>query len=101
MTRFKSPAVLLMVASLLLLPLYELADIGERWPHDGDIVLILFSILFLAAVLIICRGIARVCLQILKRVWQPAPPALTLNLRWSLCPRADFPLFLLLCDFRV
>ena len=65
----KRSAILLLVAFLVLLPLYELVDIGEQWPHDGSLVLVLLSALFLVGLAVLCRGLAQVCVVSLQRVF--------------------------------
>ena len=100
MARLKTIGALLLIALFVVLPLYEFADIGEQWPHDGDVVLILLFVLFVAALLIILRGIACACLA-LRRV----PSSFARPLRhsaavyWRCC--SEFPLFLLFCDLRI
>jgi hypothetical protein len=101
MSRWKTLSAMLLVVLFVLLPLYELADIGEQWPHDGDVVLILLFLLFIISLSIICRGIACVCLALLRRAWRRfvRPPAVaTVS---SFVRRLDFPLFLIFCDLRV
>lgn len=69
----KRGAVLLLIALLVLLPLYELVDIGEQWPHDGSVVLVLLSGLFLIGIAMLCRRLAHACLACLQRVPLPRP----------------------------
>ena len=102
MPRLRTIGALLVVALFVLLPLYELADIGEQWPHDGDVVLVLLFVLFLVALSIICRGVACVCVALLKRVWrQFAPQFSPVRVRPSSIRCLDFRLFLIFCDLRV
>ena len=101
MSRVKTISALLVVALFVLLPLYEFADIGEQWPHDGDVVLILLFVLFVVALSIICRGIACACGVLLRRAWgrllpPPAVPPAVYSVRCL-----DFRLFLIFCDLRV
>ena len=100
MSRAKTVAVLLIVSLLILLPLYELADIGEQWPHDGDIVQVVLFGLFIAGLSILCRGVACACLS-LKRSWISKPPATRVDLRTLLTARDRSSLFLMFCDLRV
>ena len=100
MSRAKTVAVLLTVSLFILLPLYELADIGEQWPHDGDIVQIVLFGLFIAGLSILCRGVACACLS-LKRSWISKPPATRVDLRTLVAPRDRSSLFLIFCDLRV
>ena len=101
MSRLKTNGALLVVALFFVLPLYELADIGEQWPHDGDVVLILLFVLFVVAVSIIFRGIACACVALLRRAWRRylAPPAVPIGS--YLVRGLDFRLFLIFCDLRV
>ena len=100
MSRAKTVAVLLIVALFILLPLYELADIGEHWPHDGDIVQVVLFGLFIAGLSILCRGVACACLS-LKRSWISKPPATRVDLRTLVAPQDRSSLFLIFCDLRV
>ncbi len=102
MSRLKTVGALLVVALFFLLPLYEFADIGEQWPHDGDVVLILLFVLFLVALSIICRGIACACVALLKRAWRQFVPRVSgVRVATSWIRRVEFPLFLIFCDLRV
>lgn len=101
MLPLKRSGILLLVVMFFLLPLYELADVGEHWPHDGDVVLVLFCLLFIAAISLICRGIACACLASVRRVCQFAPRSCSVRVPPFLLTRADSPLFLIFCDFRV
>jgi hypothetical protein len=100
MPRVKAIGAMLLVALFIVLPLYELADIGEQWPHDGDVVLILLFVLFVAALTIILRGVACAC-ALLRRVWSRfvQPPRASAVIYSRRCP--DFPLFLFFCDLRI
>ena len=100
MSRAKTVAVLLIVSLFILLPLYELADIGEQWPHDGDIVQVVLFGLFIAGLSILCRGIACACLSV-KRSWISKPPAVRADLRILVAPHDRSSLFLIFCDLRV
>ena len=100
MPRLKTIAVLLIVALFVLLPLYELADVGEQWPHDGDVVLIVLFVLFIVGLSILCRGLACACLASLKRSWIPRPPAAR-TIAPPVTPRDSSALFLIFCDLRV
>jgi hypothetical protein len=100
MPRAKTIAVLLIVALFVLLPLYELADIGEHWPHDGDVVQVVLFGLFILGVSILCRGVACACLA-LKRSWIPRPPVTRVEVRSLMAPRDSSSLFLIFCDLRV
>jgi hypothetical protein len=100
-SRAKTIGILLVVALFVLLPLYELADVGEQWPHDGDIVQIIFFLVVLAALSIFCRRSARACLARLRRAWIPRPPVAHSELARSLAPRDCSSLFLVFCDFRI
>jgi hypothetical protein len=100
MSRAKTIAVLLFVALFVLLPLYELADVGEHWPHDGDIVQVVLFGLFILGLSVLCRGVACACLS-LKRSWISRPPATRVDVRSPVAPRDRASLFLIFCDLRV
>jgi hypothetical protein len=100
MSRAKTLAVLLFVALFVLLPLYEFADIGEHWPHDGDIVQVVLFGLFILGLSILCRGLACACLS-LKRAWITRPRATRVDVRSLVAPRDRSSLFLIFCDLRV
>jgi hypothetical protein len=100
MPRAKTIAVLLFVALFVLLPLYELADIGEHWPHDGDVVQVVLFGLFILGLSILCRGVACACLA-LKRSWIPRPPVTRAEVQSPVAPRDCSSLFLIFCDLRV
>ena len=102
MARLRIIGALFVVALFFLLPLYELADIGEQWPHDGDVVLVLLFVLFVVALSIICRGVACACVALLRRVWrQFFPQSTPVRVRPSAIRCVDFSLFLIFCDLRV
>ena len=100
MSRAKTVAVLLIVALFVLLPLYELADVGEHWPHDGDVVQVVLFGLFIAGLSILCRGVACAYLT-LKRSWISKPPATRVDVRTLAVPLDRSSLFLIFCDLRV
>ena len=100
MPRAKTIAVLLFVALFVLLPLYEFADIGEQWPHDGDLVQVVLFGLFIMGLSILCRGVASLYLS-LKRSWIAKPPATLVYVRSLAAPRDRSSLFLIFCDLRV
>ena len=50
----------------LLLPLYELIDIGEQWPFDGDVVSVILCCLLIVAALLACRTWRRVWLALTR-----------------------------------
>jgi hypothetical protein len=101
MSRAKTIFVLLIVALLVLLPLYEFADIGEQWPHDGDIVQIVLCVLFFVGLSIFCRRVGSACLACLRRAWIPRPPLMRGERVPSAAPRDGSGLFLIFCDLRV
>jgi hypothetical protein len=45
----------ILIAIVVLVPLYELADSGEHWPNDGTVVLTLLAILLPFLLCTICR----------------------------------------------
>jgi len=101
MARIKTILVLLVVALLVVLPLYELADIGEHWPHDGNVVQIVLCVLFIAGLSVLCRGVACACLASLQRAWAPAPSPAGARIALTIVPRDRSSLFLIFCDLRV
>ena len=101
MSRLKTIGILLIVALFMLLPLYEFADIGEQWPHDGDIVQIVLFLVFIVGLSILCRGVACACLARLKRAWIPRLPVARCAPARSLALRDCSSLFLVFCDFRI
>ena len=100
MSRAKTIAVLFVVALFVLLPLYEFADIGEHWPHDGDVVQVVLFGLFILGLSILCRGVACACF-LLKRSMISKPHATRTDVRPLVAPRDRAPLFLIFCDLRV
>jgi len=100
MSRPRTAGVLLFVALFALLPLYEFADIGEHWPHDGDVVQVVLFGLFILGSSILCRGVACVCLS-LKRSWLASPRVTHIDGRSLVVPRDRSCLFLIFCDLRV
>ena len=101
MPRIKTIVVLLVVALFVVLPLYELADIGEHWPHDGDVVQIVLCVLFIVGLSVLCRGVACACLASLRRAWVPAPSPAGGRVGLTIAPRDRSSLFLIFCDLRV
>jgi hypothetical protein len=100
MSRAKTIGVLLFVALFVLLPLYEFADIGEHWPHDGDVVQVVLFGLFILGLSILCRGVACACLsRIRSRI--PGPPVTRVGDRSAVVPPDRSSLFLIFCDLRV
>jgi len=102
MPRLTTIALIAWITLLILLPLYELADIGEHWPFDGEIVNVIFSTLFIFAALFVARRWGRRCLTALSRV------RLTLTsthrreiVRIAPDTRDESFLFLMLCHFRI
>jgi hypothetical protein len=100
MSRARTVAVLLFIALFILLPLYEFADIGEHWPHDGEVVQVVIFILFIFGLSMLCRGIACANLS-LKRIWIARPPATRVDLRSLRTPCDRSSLFLIFCLLRV
>ena len=47
------------IALLILLPLHGIVDPGEQLPFDDEVVAVLYSALFIAAVSLTCRASAR------------------------------------------
>jgi len=101
MLRARTILVFLVVALFIVLPLYELADIGEQWPHDGDVVQIVLCVLFIFGLSVLCRGVACACLASLRRAWIPAPSPVHAGLVRTTVPRDRSSLFLIFCDLRV
>ena len=93
-------AVILAVALFVLLPLHELVDIGEQWPYDGHVVVVVLSAIFLAGLALICRGLAQACLLSIRRVLRPPSGATTVFRPFVLCQGRSL-LFLILCLLRI
>jgi hypothetical protein len=55
MARFATVGVFVLVVSFFVLPLYEFADVGEHWPHDGDYVSMILTLLFFVGLTLILR----------------------------------------------
>jgi hypothetical protein len=55
MPRSRRAGAFLVILTFVVLPLYELADIGEHWPHDGDYVSMILTILFLVGLTLMLR----------------------------------------------
>jgi hypothetical protein len=55
MARFATLGVFMFVVSFFVLPLYEFADMGEHWPHDGDFVSMVLTLLFFVGLALILR----------------------------------------------
>lgn len=100
MSRARTLAVLLFIALFIVLPLYEFADIGEHWPHDGEIVQVVLFGLFIAGLSLLCRGVACAHLGLKRsRILRPHPARVHTR---SLVASLDRPsLFLVFCDLRV
>ncbi len=98
MPRFRTIALVVFIAALVLLPLYEFADIGEQWPNDAELVTVVFTGLFIVAALVACRGWAHVCLGSRPRIGVPGPRA---RVRPLSAHRDRSSLFLILCHFRI
>src|SRR3984893_283831 len=60
MTRFETARVVLFVSLFVVLPLYELADVGEHWPHDGLYVSVMLIALFFIGLTLILRKSAAI-----------------------------------------
>jgi hypothetical protein len=52
--------IVFLLALIVVLPLYELVDYGERWTHDADVAVPLLLMLCLAGFAYICRAIVAV-----------------------------------------
>jgi hypothetical protein len=55
MAGFKRAGAFVVILTFVVLPLYELADIGEHWPHDGDYVSMILAVLFLVGLTLMLR----------------------------------------------
>jgi hypothetical protein len=55
MARSKRAGAFVVILTFVVLPLYELADIGEHWPHDGDYVSMILTVLFLVGLTLMLR----------------------------------------------
>jgi hypothetical protein len=93
-------AIILAVALFVLLPLHELIDIGEQWPYDGHVVLVLLATIGLAGFTVICRGLAHACVVSLRKVLQPPSGATVVFRPFAFCHGRSL-LFLILCLLRI
>jgi len=93
-------AVILAIALFVLLPLHELVDIGEQWPYDGHVVLVLLATIGLAGVTGICRRLAHACLVLLRKVLQPPSGTAVVFRPFASCQGRSL-LFLILCLLRI
>jgi hypothetical protein len=122
MARLATAGVFALVVSFFVLPLYEFADIGEHWPHDGDYVAMILTVLFFVGLTLILRrstsaasrGIVASQCRASGR-FEPAPPEFVQSPREPSCagPHRDpafpnlphclveAPRFLTLQDFRI
>ncbi|MBI3491091.1 MAG: hypothetical protein HY047_04790 [Acidobacteria bacterium] len=50
----------LFVVTFVALPLYELADVGEHWPHDGNYVSVILAVLFFVGLTLTLRRSAAI-----------------------------------------
>ena len=101
MSRLKRFTVLAIILLFAVLPLYELADIGEHWPHDGDIVQIVLFLLFIVGISFLCRGIARVCVEAARRRLTSPVVVSDVARRRAVITPGRSGLFLIFCDFRL
>ncbi|HEV3217322.1 MAG TPA: hypothetical protein VGZ27_16455 [Vicinamibacterales bacterium] len=122
MARLATAGVFALVVSFFVLPLYEFADIGEHWPHDGDYVAMILTVLFFVGLTLILRrstsaasrGIVASQCRASGR-FEPAPPEFVQSPREPSCagphrvpafldlPHCliEAPRFLVLQDFRI
>jgi hypothetical protein len=102
MSRVQRFAVLAIIILFVVLPLYELADIGEHWPHDGDIVQVVLFVLFIVGISFLCRRVACACLAAARLRWltHVAAPVHRAPRCTAAAPRKP-GLFLIFCDFRI
>ena len=102
MSRLSKFAVVVFVLLLVLLPLYEFADVGEHWAFDGEIVCVVFSLLFIAAALVACRIVRRAWIAFARRIdVVRAPRTYGKPSRSLTLSRDNSSLFLVLCDLRI
>jgi hypothetical protein len=60
MARLGTAGVFLFVSLFVVLPLYELADVGEHWSHDGNYVAVMLTVLFFIGLTLILRKSAAI-----------------------------------------
>lgn len=92
--------MILLVALLVLLPLYEFVDIGEHWPFDGQIVSAILTTLFIVAALIGMRRLAHVCFAIDRRPRGFARSSLRFSSLFCSNPQHSLA-FLVRCPLRI
>ena len=100
MGAWRRTAIVLAIALFVLLPLHELVDVGEQWPYDGHVVVLLLSVVFLSGLALLCRSLARACFESVRRMLRP-PLAGSDPLRYSALPCPRPFLFLTLCLLRI
>ena len=100
MSYLRTFAVLVLVALFLLLPLYEFVDIGEQWPNDGNLVLVVLSALYFVGVSIVGRELTRLCVA-LRRTRVSSTRCSHAVATARLISHAYASLFLIFCHFRI
>jgi len=100
MGALRRTAIVPAIALFVLLPLHELVDVGEQWPYDGHIVVLLLSIVFLCGLAVLCRALARACFGSGRRLLRP-PLADGDLLRSFALPHPRPFFFLTLCLLRI
>ena len=100
MNRYFRKAAWVLLAAVVLLPLYELADYSEVWQHDGD--LMLAALIFLIGGLALVTGnLAWVLDSLLLRVrfHEPQLPRLRIAINTPLS--STHGIRVALCDLRI
>ena len=92
MSRFEKAGAWILVAAVILLPLYELSDYSEIWPDDGNVILPVLAGL-LAGMALVSGAFFRRALTVLVHAFRRCdrllrPPLLMIHIRRSLLERA-------------
>ena len=97
----KRAFIIPLIALVVVLPLYELADYKEQYPHDSDLVLVLLTLFFLFGLTRICGTLIAFSLALLRRFTSVRFVANIERCRPFAGPRSPSILFLIFCDFRI
>ena len=93
--------IIFLLALIVVLPLYELADYNEHWTHDGDIAVPLLLLLCLAGFAYICRVIVAVAHLTAESAFIPLLLPVTDIRPDSLYVPANSLSIRMLCDLRI
>ena len=101
MSRIKIGAALIFILMLVVLPLYELADYGEHWPHDGEYATMMLAVFFVIGLAWICQTL----LALVSTATNDPSPLPLVRPEIEICSSraciAKTSRFLTFCDLRV